>query len=81
MSRKRDYGKPYGRRHKSTHHRKPRSLGGGDEKVNLSEVDPKKHEAWHLLFSNKTPEAIAQEINRVWLDPNWVFVPRKLTKV
>jgi hypothetical protein len=63
--------------HTSRHHRKPRSLGGKHGEENISLVCSRKHEAWHLLFSNHTPEHIAIIINNVWLDPHYEFIVRK----
>ncbi len=57
-----------------THHRKPRSNGGTDEERNLSIVLRRKHVAWHMLFGNGSPQEIAAEINKVWLDPDFKFV-------
>lgn len=56
------------------HHRKPRSKGGKDYDSNISIVPSNKHEAWHLLFSNKDPIEIAQIINQVWLDKDYHMV-------
>jgi hypothetical protein len=56
------------------HHRKPRSLGGTATKTNISRLPPKKHTAWHILFSNLTPEKIAEEINRLYLDPDYQLI-------
>ena len=56
------------------HHRKPRSKGGKDCNRNISIVPSNKHEAWHLLFSNKEPHEIAKIINEVWLDPDYHLV-------
>lgn len=60
------------------HHRKPRSIcQNKDEKVrsiNKSKVRQNKHRAWHVLFGNMTAEAIAEEINNTWLDPDYIFI-------
>lgn len=56
------------------HHRKPRSKGGKDCNRNISIVPSNKHEAWHLLFSNKEPYEIANIINQVWLDKDYHMV-------
>jgi hypothetical protein len=56
------------------HHRRPRSKRGTDHDSNISIVPSNKHEAWHLLFSNKEPHEIAKIINEVWLDPDYHFV-------
>lgn len=61
-------------RRDTAHHRKPRSLGGGNESENISFVPGNKHEAFHLLFANKTPYEIADILNAVWLDPAYELV-------
>lgn len=62
----------------TTHHRKPRSIGGNGEPRNISRIPAKKHEAWHLLFANFHPERIAEEINKHYLDPDYqVIVVRR----
>ena len=58
----------------SLHHKKPQSLGGTDEPRNLSRLPISRHQAWHVLFSNFTPERIAQEINKRYLDPDFEFI-------
>jgi len=58
----------------TTHHRKPRSLGGKSEPRNLSELIKDHHVAWHCLFHNWTPEQIAHAINTYFLDPDYEFV-------
>ena len=61
----------------SRHHRKPRSLGGTDEKSNISVLPRTRHSAWHTLFQNWSPQRIAEEINERYLDPSvkMVVVP------
>jgi hypothetical protein len=58
----------------SRHHRKPRSLGGGDENENISVVTLLQHQSFHNLFSNLTPPVIAQILNQKWIDPEYEFV-------
>jgi hypothetical protein len=60
----------------SKHHRKPQSLGGGNGD-NVSELPRSKHEAWHTLFRDFSPERIAEEINERYLDPDWEMVAVK----
>ncbi|HKF48332.1 MAG TPA: hypothetical protein VKB38_13300 [Terracidiphilus sp.] len=59
------------------HHRKPKSLGGTKHHKNISWLPIEKHRAWHFLFQNWPPERIAEEINRVYLDPSYRFVLRR----
>lgn len=58
----------------SRHHRRPISLQGSNDESNISIVQQKLHDAWHILFSNHTPETIAAIINEKWLDPRYRFV-------
>jgi len=62
------------RNHDTRHHRRPRSLGGGNEKTNISFVSQNKHRAWHTLFSNYSPYRIADIINDDWLDSDYMFI-------
>lgn len=65
-------------RHSSVHHRRPKSLGGPDSSRNTIKVNRKDHMAWHRLFRNLSPEDIAEEINLVWLDPDYKFEVRRV---
>ena len=58
----------------TTHHRKPRSIGGKSEPRNLVRIPGNKHAAWHLLFANFTAEEIARLISQTYLDPDYEFV-------
>ena len=62
---------------KNMHHRRPKSLGGGNTGENLSRVLVKQHRAWHTLFRNYEVQAIASIINDVWLDPQYELVVRR----
>lgn len=55
----------------SRHHRKPKSLGGANEPPNTVKVPHTKHEAWHFLFGNMPAHKIFEEINNVWIDPDF----------
>jgi hypothetical protein len=59
---------------KNRHHRKPKSIGGNGKKENISLVDSGRHILWHALFRNMTAEEIFNEINKVWLDPDYYIV-------
>ncbi len=65
------------KKHFSWHHRKPRSLGGETNEVNMVHVSTSKHIAWHSLFFNYNPYQIAVIINNVWLDPDYELVVMK----
>ena len=60
--------------HASRHHRRPSSRGGKTTPRNISIVDEKQHQSWHTLFANAEPQAIADYINAVWLDPDFHFI-------
>ena len=62
---------------KTKHHRKPRKLGGTDEKRNIALVNHKAHQSWHLLFNHMNPYQIAEVINERWLDPDYQFVVKR----
>ncbi len=42
---------------KTRHHKVPRSrcVGGEDQPDNIAKIERQYHEAWHTLFSNRTP--------------------------
>jgi hypothetical protein len=61
----------------NTHHRLPRSKGGGNDTNNLVQVNVTKHRAWHTLFQNYSPEQIADIINRTWIPTNCKMVVRR----
>lgn len=63
------------------HHRRPTSRGGEDVEENISIVPVKCHVAFHGLFSNLSPEAIAQILTERWIDPDWEIVARKKFKI
>jgi len=42
----------------TTHHLTPRCRGGNDSPSNISRLDEKKHQAWHILFGIKTLEEV-----------------------
>lgn len=63
--------------HFDWHHRKPRSLGGDSSDRNMSHVSVSKHQAWHNLFKNFNPDQIANYINTVWLDPDFILVVKR----
>ncbi len=65
---------------KSRHHRRPESRGGDSTHNNISKVPENKHQAWHLLFNNHTPEVIAEFINKIWLDPAYKLVVVKVKR-
>lgn len=63
------------------HHRKPTSRNGSDDESNISIVPVKCHVAWHGLFSNLSPEAIAQVITERWIPNDYEMIARKKFKI
>jgi hypothetical protein len=61
----------------SKHHRRCRSQQGSDDPANISWVSMKLHRHWHSLFQNWSPERIAEEINKIWIDPDVEFVVKR----
>ena len=61
-------------KHTNYHHRICRSNGGAlftpSGKLNIIEVNAKRHRLFHRLFNNMTPEQIARYLSEVWLDPD-----------
>lgn len=60
----------------TAHHRKPRSKGGEDTIGNISIVKRKFHEAYHLLFADKSPVEVAKMLTDIWVDPQWEIVAK-----
>jgi len=70
---------------KSTkHHRRPRYLFKEVKKErrhnnNISKKRcAKKHSAWHCIFDVKDVPEIADDLNTIWLDPEYIVIPVKL---
>ncbi len=63
------------------HHRKPTSRNGTDDESNISIVPVKCHVAFHGIFSNLSPEAIAQVLSERWIDPDYELIARKKFKI
>jgi hypothetical protein len=69
---------PTGKR--SRHHRKPQSMGGGDEPANISNVRDEDHRAYHRLFGPGSPWVVARILNDIWVDPEYELVVHKRQK-
>ncbi len=63
------------------HHRRPSSRGGTNDESNISIVPVKVHVAFHGIFSNLSPEAIAQVLTERWIDPDYELIARKKFKI
>lgn len=64
----------------SKHHRRPKALGGRNDRRNISFVRENLHRAWHLLFDGCDPTGVAHIITTYWLDPEWEMIARKKDK-
>ena len=53
------------------HHKKCRSHGGDCSRRNLVRVNANKHYHWHAMFGNRLTRDIVDEINRLWIDPDY----------
>jgi hypothetical protein len=64
------------RRSKRTkgHHRRQRSLKGSESPSNISYVDPRLHENWHLLFGNLNAYQICELLQKEPEIPKGVFI-------
>ena len=61
------------------HHRLPKCLGGTDDPSNISFVRDDRHRAYHLLFSEGSPDKVVMRLNKYWIDPAYelVVVPKE----
>ena len=59
----------------------PKKPKGDSSPSNLSLVPDKKHQAWHLLFSNHTVHVIANIINQTWIDSNFELIVRRKNEI
>lgn len=65
----------------NVHHKRCVSRGGDDDESNLSIVPVKQHDNYHGLFSNLSPEAIAQVLTERWIPNDWELIARKKFKI
>jgi len=78
---KRKKNKPKRRRGKlSRHHWHiiPSSRGGNSQISNIARIDGKKHEIYHHLFINKTPEEIIEYLVNYFWQGQWEHVDKAL---
>ena len=59
---------------KSRHHIIPRSRGGNWASNNIAEISREKHEKYHILFDNMTPEEIIKHLVNVYWNKQWKWV-------
>lgn len=65
MAKKKEGKKPTPKGY-SWHHLIPKSRGGNYGKLNLVLKRIRYHEAFHLLFGNRTPDEVLLEIIKAW---------------
>jgi hypothetical protein len=63
------------------HHKKPKALNGDDSDRNISLISDEKHRAWHVIVASMDVYDIANEINKNFLDPDYMFVVYKRSDV
>lgn len=51
------------------HHRRPRSLEGSNAPANISYIEKRKHDAWHILVGNMNVYQIAEYFNETPYKP------------
>ena len=61
-----------GRQPMTAHHLLPTSRGGTKRAENVKIVPAHVHEAWHLIFENRTPEECIQHIIDVWCPQDYI---------
>lgn len=63
---------------RDTHHIIPKSRLANKQEEELVGIDRDRHELYHILFSNKTPEEICQALNEeFWGDKYKITIRRK----
>ena len=58
----------------SKHHIIPRSRGGNSKLENIAKINPRKHQFYHALFDNRTPEEIVNYLVKNYWNGNWQYV-------
>ena len=61
-------------KHQSKHHIIPRSRGGDSRLENIAYLNIKKHQAYHTMFDNRTPNEIVENLVRKYWNGNWEYV-------
>ena len=68
-------------RRKTKHHILPSSRGGTNYHKNIALVYDKKHKAYHIMFSNMTPDEIIHELVDNYWNGKWEWVARAIKEV
>lgn len=56
----------------STHHTKPRSLGGKGK--HCVKIPDQAHRAWHVLFANRDVFEIVETMNKWFIDRDYTLI-------
>ena len=60
----------------SKHHIQPRSRGGSSQLENIVVIDALRHQDYHTLFENRTPEEIVGYLVEYYWKGDWEYVRR-----
>jgi len=63
------------------HHIVPSSRDGGNHHSNIALVQDKKHKAYHIMFSNMTPDEIIRDLVENYWDEEWGWVAKAIKEV
>jgi len=63
------------------HHIIPSSRGGSRHSNNIALLSDKKHKAYHIMFSNMTPDEIIHELVDNYWNGKWEWVARAIKEV
>ena len=63
------------------HHIIPSSRFGSNCKENIAMISDKKHKAYHIMFSNMTPDEIIHELVDNYWNGKWEWVARAIKEV
>ena len=61
-------------KYNSRHHINPRSRGGDSRRYNISILNKRKHEYYHLLFDNRRPDEIIERLVNNYWNGQWDWV-------
>lgn len=63
-------------RGRTRHHIVPRSRGGGSKLENIAYVPKDRHQKYHDLFINRTPDEIVETLVNDYWNGQWDYVLR-----
>ena len=62
------------------HHINPSSRGGSDKDENIALVPDKRHKAYHIMFSNMTPDEIIHCLVGSYWEGQWGWVAKAIVE-